>query len=697
MATPTVSIDITAVLNAASKADGNSVSAAELGVSALVNAVAATLPDGERAIQSATSLELTPEAMAAANARTEEYYAVRMQARTVRTGTVTPGNTTSHVRFNSTSNRPQIRIGYNDGFIGFSASHGAGNLHQLTQSTTGTGQMQVPHGRSYEWCWVFRRSPDTAADMFVGFYVDGQLACGASEHADVDAINFSGRLIVFPSVSGITWQIHGSIDVYSIDGLDEVVRQTGASRSFITSGAATAHVPPGVTFSRSGVTVTDERQGIGTGINNGNSAAVVVGGEGSSDSVIFEPVEPIGFNSRGYLHASWHQVTSAAATVVSVKIQTDAGADIAEVRIRDSGLDGPVIDYRADGGGDYTVLASSGVTLAHLHAVRLSQRDNGEVSIIVKDDDADGGGVVWAATVATSHTEPFRRVRYTRTGTYLSETTTRRGHCEIEQWPMADVYVDSWGTGPAGSAPKNTVPNHLLRALRGSRVGERLNGFNGEPVGEGEPWEFLASGSCVFARAGWSIATWVSNSPAFPDHVRGSVAIAGLSAMNTMVSDASTINAGGSGLLALIDTTAGQYADAVERMLANRNTVWWIGFVAPPAGGEHTEAQQQFIRDLNTEVLDRLGSLTVPAGSLLVISDPEGYANSLDPPQDPAADLAWDAPEIHPAGESTARQIVDWAIASAQFREGEDPVSTIIRARTRYADERGTASRRGTR
>lgn len=84
----TISIDIHAVITALGKADGASVSAAELGVSLLTNAVAGTLPNGQRCIQSngSAALIFRPEATATAAGRTDGHYAVRFNLRPVAAG-----------------------------------------------------------------------------------------------------------------------------------------------------------------------------------------------------------------------------------------------------------------------------------------------------------------------------------------------------------------------------------------------------------------------------------------------------------------------------------------------------------------------------------------------------------------------------------------------------------------------------------
>jgi hypothetical protein len=678
---PVLSIDIHAVLTSLGKADGDSVSAAELGVSLLTNAVAGTLPNGQRCIKSngSSNLIFRPEATATAAARGEDYYAVRYNLRAETSGEITPANTADFFRHAGTAD-PRFHISVNTGHVAFAARHGAvgGNVHQFSSSQNATDGRNLPFNESAEVTWFAVRS-GTAATDFVGLFVDGTCVAATSELQA--AVTFSNaNFCSLPNTANLTWQIHGLLEVYSTDDYEAeglLEPPDGAYRIQQAFASLTAFLPPGVTISDSGITRADERQNVGAGINIGDHAITLTGTTGSGETVTYRPPTAPTFSAAGFLTVRARQIQSAELATVTVRARDTAGTNIARVQIRDDAIDGSVIEYSV-GAGAFVGLAS-GITLTGLYVVQFQQRSDGRVVIQVKDDTIVNttDGAVWSVVVETGHTTPIRQIQIARTGTYISSTVTRRGHVEWLHRPVLGIYTDSWTSGDAGGAPQNQVPNHITAMWRGSRIGECFRPLElGPVVGGADPLAFSTTGNEAWGRRGWSTTNWASASADLPDHVMGSLCIVGVSCMNTMDQNESAINAGGAGLATLLTNTINTYVDICTRLLANSNTVWFCGFVPPPVGsfsgrGPTTEAMSQFCADASAGIVEALRLVTVPEGSVLAISDVHAYAVDVQA-EDPATDWIWDTAGIHLS--TTFDQVyADYARASVELRGYDEP------------------------
>lgn len=691
----TISIDIHAVITALGKADGASVSAAELGVSLLTNAVAGTLPNGQRCIQSngSAALIFRPEATATAAGRTDGHYAVRFNLRPVAAGAITPANTADFVRHHGTAD-PRFHVSVNETHVAFAARHGAagGEVHQFLSSQNATDGRGIPYGESAEMVWIARRS-GTAATDFVGLFADGTCV-GAATNLQV-AVSFNNsNMFSMPNTANLTWQIHGLLEVYSVDDYqaEGFLRSPEAGYQITQAcGVATSFRFPGTSWTNSGFTLAEERQNVGTGINIADHATTLTGTTGSSNTLTWAPPVAPSFGDHGICHWEFSQVQAATASTIICGIRDAGGAFIVRVRLRDDAVDGTILDYRV-GTGAWVTLDGSNFRLTSLHAIRITHRSDGRIWILIKDDTIinTSDGRVWSVVVETGETDPAADAQVVASTTSGSSVTLRRGHIQFYHRAIADVYTDSWSSGDAGGAPQNQVPNHIPPQWRGSRVGERFSPEAMSPTLALTP-EIPVWGNVPFGRRGWSAENWVSVSPNLPDHVAGSLCYIGISAMNTMVQKKTAIDGGGAGAATALADTVDLYTDAVERLLVNRNWVWFLGFIPPPVSVPNsiTQAQQDFVRNANDAIITALRAMVVPSGSRLILSDVLDYAEDLM--EDPATDWTWDSSGIHLLTAYDARYAA-YAIASAEEIENAPPVSGN-RSRDRFGDVRGQMAR----
>lgn len=662
MAAPVLTFNIDSLVSATNKADGTQLTAAEIGFNKLYKGFAATL-NGSRAIKDdgINNFEWHVEDNTTANGRAGTYYAIRGTATVVKSGTPTPVVNDSFVRHGSTSSEPRIKMNLGDTHLGFSQQHGGGNAYQWSVTTSNTSPHAIPYGTAFEFVWLFKRDSVTAANQFFGFYVNGNLVCAADGLTVISTFDYTVRMWKWTHTAGLDFYLHGTLEVFDQDDLADIIRTPSGSdylpaRVHPTSSGT---LEPAITRTPSaGVTYGFEPQSVGSGIDNGDSAVVVTGGIGDSETALYKPTATPAFGSDGSLTVTSHAnaMTSGKSNDVTVDLQKSDGTNICSVQLQRDALGTSAIRTRI-GNGSWSTLASSGTNVAHHHTVRFIQTNDGSVSVIVKDEDppGSGGGNVWATTLATGVTEAARQVLVS--STFTAAGSAKRGSVEFAHRPVFDFYTDSWTAGTSTNPPSIQVANHFPRQIRGSWFGDRIPGIaQGESIGS---TGYTVSGAVCFGTSGVSIAEWVSTvGPGLASHVRNQRVLMGISYMNTVIERASEIN--GSGYQTALDETRDAYVSAVNTLLGNKNTVIFVGALPPPVGVNYTQAQHDFVIELNAAIRTRLGQLTQPSGSALLWCDPYTAMGTTNYDA-----LTWDGSDTHLGTDTDDATNRDWAWSSA--------------------------------
>lgn len=675
---PVLSFDINALVGAVP--DGTDVSSS-LGADSAIRWYAATLESGLRAIRSPVTAESTSnagfraEANTNANARTEDYYAYRIQCRAVKTGTVTPRVAASIFRFSSTSGNPRFNYHLCPEHWAVSCSLSGGTSYNWLEITSGTASYGLPYGTDIELVWLFKRDPSVASNQFWGVYANGLLLSSADSLGTIPTFDYTGRLFEGVYDANVQFWVHGLLEVFSTDDPlgDGVIRQVATDKKIIqipppSSGVATL----GLSISESGtssVYLNSNASSRGV-IQLAEDGVEITGGLGSTEVATYSsPGGVIDFDPiSGYMHATITAIATDSALDYTIAAFTEGGSEIAAVFFEASA---PELFYRVDG-GPFNSLANSGFDPTKFHTIRFSKSITGEIAILIKEDEPAGNG--WSVIDTSTHLTPIASIKTTR-GSALVSQVSYRGIVQFEQRAFAGVYTDSWTAGNASAGPVTQQSNHFAIYHRGARVAERVPGIV-DPnfiYGLGEVWATEASGAMEFGTQGTSIEDWQTKFPTLPDAVRGSTAFVGISCMNTMVQKQVEIDAGGASFTIAVADTVALYVDVITRLVAHKNYVIFVGFLAPPTD-IHSEAQGEFNIAVTAGVLAALPTITVPSLSRLIATDPR--ATAILDGVDPKTDYTWDTSQLHLSAADDGNNVV-YAIEGAVRYMGSSAISAI--------------------